>query len=245
MTVYLVGAGPGPADLLTLRAARLLAEAEIVLHDALIGDDVLALATRAKIYNVGKRAGRVSADQRFICRFLARMGRRHATVVRLKGGDPHLFARASEEIEACRAAGVAVETVPGVTAGLAAASALGVSLSARGLSRSVTFVTPSVRRGGVDDLHWADAAAHAETAVIYMGAREAGRVLDALAGRGASPTTPVSLVENAAGPGQRIIRGRLFEIESLAAGLGDGPSVILVGEAIRAAGSRDARTAAA
>jgi uroporphyrin-III C-methyltransferase len=245
MTVYLVGAGPGSADLLTLRAARLLAEADVVLHDALVGADVLALAARAKIYNVGKRAGRVSADQRFICRFLARMGRRHATVVRLKGGDPHLFARASEEIDACRAAGVAVETVPGVTAGLAAASALGVSLSARGLSRSVTFVTPSVRRGVIDDLHWADAAAHAETAVIYMGAREAGRVREALAERGVSPNSPVALVENAAAADQRIIRGRLFEIERLADELGDGPAVILVGEAIRADARREAGAAAA
>ena len=232
MTVYLVGAGPGPAELLTMKAARLLAQADVVLHDALVGDDVLALATRARVFNVGKRAGRVSADQRFICRFLARMGQRYPVVVRLKGGDPHLFARAAEEIAACRAAGVEVETVPGVTAGLAAASALGVSLSARGLSRSVTFVTPSVRHGGADDLHWADAAAGAETAVIYMGAAQAQRVSAELSRRGVPLDRPVAIIESAAGVDQRIVRGRLFEIERLAAGLGDGPAVILVGDAV-------------
>ena len=113
-TVYLVGAGPGAADLLTLRAARLLSEADVVLYDALVSAEVLALATKAKLYNVGKRANRPSMDQRLISRLLVRMGLRYQNVVRLKGGDPHLFGRATEEIEACRAAGIAITTVPGV-----------------------------------------------------------------------------------------------------------------------------------
>jgi uroporphyrin-III C-methyltransferase len=236
-TVYLVGAGPGAVDLLTLRAARLLAEADVVLYDALVGVDVLALAGRAKLYNVGKRAHRPSVDQRFICRLLVRMAMRHGTVVRLKGGDPHLFGRATEEIEACRAAGVPVATVPGVSAGFAAASALGASLTARGVSRSVTFVTPSTARGGSDNLHWARAAAAAETAVIYMGASHADRVRATLIELGVPAQRPVALIESASCAEEKVIRGNLADLTVLADRLGDGPSIMVLGEAARAANS--------
>ena len=233
--VYLVGAGPGAADFLTLRAARLLAEADVVLYDALIQPDVLALAATAKLYNVGKRANRPSVDQRFINKLLVRMGQRHAVVVRLKGGDPHLFGRASEEIEACRSAGVPVSTVPGVSAGFAAASALGASLTARGTSRSVTFVTPSRARGGADNTHWVKAAAAAETAVVYMGALLAAEVRDALLELGVAPSRPVALVESASWKGERIVRGALSDLVALAATIGDGPVVIVIGEAAASA----------
>lgn len=231
-TVYLVGAGPGAADLLTLRAARLLAQADVVLHDALVSAEVLALAPKARLYNVGKRANRPSVDQRFICRLLVRMGLRHQTVVRLKGGDPHLFGRAAEEMKACREAGVTVVTVPGISAAFAAASALGVSLTARGVSRSVTFVTPAVARGMAGDDHWAEAAAAADTAVIYMGALNAERVQQALLARGAPPSRPVALIENASGPSERIVRGVLADLPQLSAKLGEGPAIMIVGEAL-------------
>ncbi|MBC7767260.1 MAG: uroporphyrinogen-III C-methyltransferase [Phycisphaerales bacterium] len=234
-TVYLVGAGPGAADLLTLRAARLLAEADVVLHDALVSDEVLALAPQAKLYNVGKRANRPSVDQRFICRLLVRMGLRHAIVVRLKGGDPHLFGRATEELEACRAAGVPVVTVPGISAAFAAASALRASLTSRGVSRSVTFVTPSRGAACPPDMHWAEAAAAAETAIIYMGALQAEAVRDALIARGVPPSRPVALVESASGKGERIIRGDLANLPNLVTQLGDGPAIMIVGEAIAGA----------
>lgn len=237
-TVYLVGAGPGAPDLLTLRAARLLGEADVVLHDALVHPDVLALAGKARLYNVGKRAGRPSVDQRFISRLLVRMGQRYPTVVRLKGGDPHLFGRAGEELAACRAAGVAIVTVPGVSAGFAAASALGASLTARGASRSVAFVTPSVARGGTETPHWARVAAAAETAVIYMGASHAQRVRDALVELGVSPRRPAALIESASWQGERIIRGELADLPALAAQLGQGPAIMVVGEA-----AAEARTA--
>ena len=230
--VYLVGAGPGAVDLLTLRAARLLAQADVVLHDALVSADVLALAPQAKLYNVGKRANRPSVDQRFICRLLVRLAARHAVVVRLKGGDPNLFGRAGEELEACRAAGVAVMTVPGISAGFAAAATLGASLTARGVSRSVTFVTPSTARGGEDNAHWAEAAAAAETAVIYMGAMRAERVTEALTARGVPGARPVALVENASSDNERILRGVLADLPALAARLGDGPAIIIIGEAV-------------
>jgi len=242
-TVYLVGAGPGAADLLTLRAARLLAEADVVLHDALVSAEVLALAARAKLYNVGKRANRPSVDQRFISKLLVRMGQRYPVVVRLKGGDPHLFGRASEELAACRAAGLGVVTVPGVSAGFAAASALGASLTARGVSRSVTFVTPTVARGDAEATHWAQAAAAAETAVIYMGAAQAERVRDALLERGVPAARPVALIESASLAGERVLRGVLMELPVLATRLGDGPAIMVVGEA--AAEARTARDAAA
>jgi uroporphyrin-III C-methyltransferase len=244
-TVYLVGAGPGAVDLLTLRAARLLSEADVVLHDALVSADALALARKAKLYNVGKRAHRPSVDQRFISRLLVRMGQRHAIVVRLKGGDPHLFGRATEEIEACRAAGVPVVTVPGISAGFAAASALGASLTSRGVSRSVTFVTPSLARGGADNDHWARAAAAAETAVIYMGATYAERVREMLLARGLAPSRPVALIESASCPEERVLRGVLGDLPALAALLGDGPALMVVGEAAASArGALDAVNAA-
>lgn len=231
-TVYLVGAGPGAADLLTIRAARLLEQADVVLHDALVGADVLALATKAKLYNVGKRAGRPSVDQRFICRLLVRVAQRNAIVVRLKGGDPNLFGRATEEIDACRAAGIEVLSVPGVSAAFAAASVLGVSLTARNVSRSVTFVTPVTAKDGEDNAHWAEAAAAAETAVIYMGATQAARVAAALIARGVPASRPVALIESASTPRQRIIRGVLADLETLASQLGDGPALMIVGETV-------------
>lgn len=228
--VYLVGAGPGAADLLTLRAARLLAEADVVLYDALVSRDVLALAVKAKLYNVGKRAGRASVDQRFISRLLVRMGQRHNVVVRLKGGDPHLFARATEEIDACRAAGLPVATVPGVSAGFAAASALGVSLTARGISRSVTFVTPAKGREEADNAHWAKAAAAAETAVIYMGAGEASRVRAALTALGVPGHRRVALIESASLAEEQVLCGSLAALPELAAQIGAGPALIIVGD---------------
>ena len=231
-TVYLVGAGPGAVDLLTLRAARLLAHADVVLHDALVGEDVLALAVKAKLYNVGKRANRASVDQRFICRLLVRLAARNAIVVRLKGGDPNLFGRATEELNVCREAGIAVVTVPGISAAFAAASSLGVSLTARGVSRSVTFVTPTVARGAENDTHWAEAAAIAETAVIYMGALQAERVAHALIERGVPASRPVALIENASTGNEHIVRGLLADLPALVSELGDGPALMIIGEAV-------------
>jgi uroporphyrin-III C-methyltransferase len=236
-TVYLVGAGPGAADLLTLRAARLLAQADVVLHDALVNADVLAIAAKAKKYNVGKRANKASVDQRFTCRLLTRLAMRHAIVVRLKGGDPNLFGRATEEMEACRAAGISVVSVPGVSAGFAAAASLGASLTQRTVSRSVAFVTPTTAHGACASAHWADAAATAETAVIYMGAQQAERVAQMLIARGVPASRPVALVENASSDQERIIRGVLNDLATLATALGDGPATILVGEVVAAAGA--------
>jgi len=245
-TVYLVGAGPGAADLLTLRAARLLADADVVLHDALVSDEVLALADKAKLYNVGKRANRPSVDQRLICRLLVRMAQRHDVVVRLKGGDPNLFGRATEELNACLAAGVSIETVPGISAAFAAAATLNTSLTSRGVSRSVTFVTPSITRGRTEqDMHWADAAAAAETAVIYMGGLQAERVKEELLARGVPASRPVALLESVSLASERTVRGVVSDLPALASQLSDGPAIIVIGEAFAEARAAIAEASAA
>lgn len=227
-TVYLVGAGPGAADLLTLRAARLLGEAEVLFHDALVPEEILLLAARAKKVAVGKRCGKHSTAQRFINKRLADAACEHKIVVRLKGGDPMLFGRAHEEIAYLVQRGIAVEVVPGVTAALAASAELGVSLTRRGTARSVTFVTPRIGEGEPES-SWVRAVLGADTAAIYMGAGEARAIAAALIAAGKPASTPVAMVESASLPASRALFGRLDQLAPLAAGLGNGPAIILLG----------------
>ncbi len=232
--VYLVGAGPGAPDLLTLRAARLLERADVVFHDALVHPDTLAIAGRAERFAVGKRCGRHSTAQRFINKRLVDAARKHAVVVRLKGGDPMLFGRAQEEIDALREAGIEFEVVPGVTAALAASAELGVSLTQRGVARSVAFATPRVAPGAPENA-WADAVASTDTAAIYMGAGEAVAVADALRSRGKPGSLPVIAVENASLPGARRWYTTLAGLPHLAEESFDGPVMLLIGEVFAAA----------
>lgn len=230
--VYLVGAGPGAADLLTIRAARVISSADILFHDALVNPEVVALAKNAEKVAVGKRHGRYSAAQAFINKRLIDAARRHAMVVRLKGGDPLLFGRAQEEIDALSAAGIEVEIVSGITAALAAGAALGVSLTRRGVSRNVTFVTPRIgKHESVSD--WAAAALAADTAIIYMGAGEAQAIADILIQRGMPPSRPCALVESASLPGEVQHIARLDQLGDLACRLGGGPAIIVLGEVLR------------
>lgn len=231
--VYLVGAGPGAPDLLTLRAARLLADADVVLHDALVHPDTVALAVRAKRIDVGKRSGGRSTEQRFICRYLASAARRHRTVVRLKGGDPMLFGRAQEELDALARAGIPVDVVPGVTAALAASAQLRVPLTRRGDGRSLLLLTPRVGSGEAAR-DWAAAARGADTLALYMAARDLRGTLDGLREAGWSDRTPVALVENASLPESHAWRGTLGDLPELVARLDEGPAVLLVGGALRA-----------
>lgn len=232
-TVYLVGAGPGAPDLITLRAARLLEEADVVFHDALVHPGTLALARRARCLAVGKRADRVSVDQRFINAALVEAARRHRVVVRLKGGDPTLFGRLQEEIDALAAAGIASEVVPGVTAATAAAAALGASLTRRGLARSVALVTPRVGRGEAPGA-W---HAGADTLALYMAAGEAPAVADALLAHGRAPDLPVAIVESASLPDQHVHRLTLEQLRRGAPRATDGPALVLVGRVFAAAGA--------
>ena len=233
-TVYLVGAGPGAVDLLTLRAARLLDEADVVFHDALVPDAILALARRAEKVAVGKRCGKQSTAQRFINKRLADAARKHRVVVRLKGGDPMLFGRAHEEISFLIENGIPVEIVPGVTAALAASAEAKVSLTRRGISRSVVFATPRV---GEDEAPsgWVDAVRAADTAVLYMAALDAVPIRNELLARGMPRSTPVAVAENVSTAEQKFFAGRLDELPELAARCTGGPALLLIGEVFRQA----------
>ena len=230
--VYLVGAGPGAPDLLTLRAARLLEAADIVFHDALVHPDTLKLAERARKIDVGKRYGKVSTEQRFIHRSLIEAARTHAIVVRLKGGDPMIFGRAQEEVDALAAAGVEFEVVPGVTAALAAASALAISLTRRGIARTVTFLTPRVGKGETAS-EWLPAALGADSVVMYMAAGASRQVSHALIAAGKPPQTPVALVESATLPGERRLFTTLGQLQAADLPRAAGPVVMCVGEVFR------------
>jgi len=231
-TVYLVGAGPGAPDLLTIRAAEVLKRADIVFHDALVHPETIALAARAECVAVGKRSGRHSTAQRFINKRLIDAARKVAVVVRLKGGDPMLFGRAQEEIAALEAAGVEYEVVPGVTAACAASAELGVSLTQRGLARSVVFLTPRVGEGEKPN-EWAKTAATADTVVIYMGAGQAEAIASALIAHGVEPGTPAIVTENASLPEARTFGMTLRELPMLAELSLTGPALITIGEVYR------------
>ncbi len=226
--VYLVGAGPGAPDLLTLRAARLLERADIVFHDALVHPDTVALAAHAEKFAVGKRCGRHSTAQKFINRRLVDAARKHAVVVRLKGGDPMLFGRAQEEIAALEAEGIRCEVVPGITAALAAAAELKTSLTQRGIARSVTFATPRVGVGEAES-HWADGLVAADAGAIYMGVGEAAAIAATLLAAGKPAELAVAVVENASLPGQRIRYTTLAALPLLAKAEVMGPALILMG----------------
>lgn len=228
--VYLVGAGPGAADLLTVRALRLIERADVILYDALVTDEILALGPQAKQVPVGKRGGRVSMDQALINRLLVSTATKNKLVVRLKGGDPMLFGRAHEEIEACVQAGIPVSVVPGITAAFGAASALSTSLTQRGLSRSVTFVTPTVARGSQASPAWAKAVVAADTSVIYMGRGDALWIRDSLLELGMSATLPVVLAEDVGRPSSKNIKGLLADLPNLAQQVGSGPVLMMIGE---------------
>ena len=226
--VYLVGAGPGAPDLLTLRAARLLAEADIVFYDALVHPDTVALAVNARKVAVGKRAGQVSTDQRFINRQLVEAARHYQKIVRLKGGDPMIFGRAQEEIDALKAADIAFEIVPGITAALAASASLGISLTRRGVARTVSFATP--RTGPHEpESDWLTCAAAADSVVLYMAASQAPQIAAALIGAGKAASTPVAIVENASLENEQRIFGTLAGLTASTLKLA-GPAVLCVGD---------------
>ena len=228
-TVYLVGAGPGAPDLLTLRAARLLERADIVFHDALVHPETLALAARAIKIAVGKRSGKHSTAQRFINKQLIDAAKKYSTVVRLKGGDPMLFGRAQEEIDALVAAGVTLEIVPGVSAAFAASAELQCSLTRRALARSVVFATPREAQGSRENT-WAKAAAAADTAVLYMAAGEAQAVSDALIANGVPASRPAVIVENASSAARKIIPTSVGNLPAAAQCVGEDPALVMVGE---------------
>ncbi len=225
--VYLIGAGPGDPGLLTVKAARLLQSAEVVLHDALVSQAVLDLIPPAtRLVNIGKRCGQRLLTQDEINSLLLHYAANFETVVRLKGGDPLLFGRAGEEMEALRAAGVRFEVVPGITSALAAAAAAGISLTDRRIASQVLFTTAH-REPGKIALDWAGLAGSGTTIAIYMPGREYARLSASLLEAGLDPRTPVVAVSCAGLPAQQLKR---ITLGSLGDGAGlPAPSLLLVG----------------
>lgn len=228
--VVLLSAGPGDLELLTLKAAKALAAAQVLLLDELVDPGIVALAPQARVIRVGKRGGCRSTPQPFICRLMRRYALQGLRVVRVKGGDALLFGRAGEEIAFLRQAGIEVRIVNGVSAAFAAAAALGVSLTHREHCHGVTFVTAHTHDHGEPD--WRALAATGTTLAIYMGMRRLGALATAL--RAHLPgSTPVAVVQDASRPGQRARLTTLAALAHTAPGFDvPAPGVILVGPAL-------------
>ena len=235
--VYLVGAGPGAADLITVRGAKLLARADIVFHDALVEQEMLALCPDAVLVPVGKRCGKLSSAQEFINKRLIDAAQKYQTVVRLKGGDPMLFGRADEEIQTLKDAGIEVEVVPGITAALAGAASIQQSLTLRGISRSVAFVTLAQ---GAENITQGQPISNpsADPLVYYMGRKDAAQIAQQLIEQSPNQdgNTPVQILEAVSTSRERLWTSTLKE---LADGKADtwfdasSPALIMIGEALR------------
>jgi len=232
-TIYLVGAGPGPLDLLTLRAARLIEQARVIVHDGLIGPDILSLArSDARLISVAKRRARHTMPQEDINALLVREALAGRDVVRLKGGDPFTFGRGGEEAEAARAAGVPVEVVPGISAANGAAAASQIALTHRDASSIVSFVAGQCK--GLAEQDWSGLAGKGRTLVIYMGVSTAAQIADKLMADGLAPDMAVAVIENAARPEMRVLRGLLAGLPDLVAREAvKSPALIVIGEVTR------------
>lgn len=230
--VLLVGAGPGAVDLMTVRAVRAVEGAEALLYDALVPDEILALAPDACLrIQTGKRAGKASMKQETINRLMLRLARRGLRVVRLKGGDPSVFGRSGEERAYLEERGVSVEIVPGVTAASAAAAQFAFPLTHRGEARRVAFATVRVADGAVVEGGWAGLGDPQTTVALYMARDTAQAAAERLIAVGRAPSTPVLAVENAGRSDARLIRTRLDGLgQAVAEAAFDGPVVLVVGE---------------
>jgi uroporphyrin-III C-methyltransferase len=230
--VWLVGAGPGDPELLTLKALKILQKADVVVHDGLVTDEILDLApAAARRISVAKRKSRHSYSQDEINRMLVAFALEGLMVVRLKGGDPFIFGRGGEELEACREAGVDCQIVPGVTAALAASANAGAPLTHRGSAQAVTFVTGHASNGAEPDLDWPSLARPNQTVVIYMGLSQAAPIAGRLMAAGRAGSTPALIVENASRPDERRLVTTLSGLADAASGL-SGPALLIVGEAM-------------
>lgn len=234
-TVWIVGAGPGDPDLLTRKAEKLIAAADIIFYDALVGEGVLEfIPTATERISVGKRAGRHSKDQSSINDLLFAAAQAGKRVVRLKGGDPAIFGRTAEEVAHLSDHGIIVKICPGITAASAAVASASASLTLRGNARKLTFLTAHARDGEALDLDWSSLADPNATLAIYMGKAAAYGVARNLIKQGLAPDTPSLVVENASLPNERLIRTRL-DLLSVATGAAvtDGPAILIIGDAVR------------
>lgn len=230
-TVWLVGAGPGDPDLLTLKAARLLASADVIVHDGLVSEAVLALsAPSARRISVAKRKSKHSLPQADISRLLIALARQGLTVLRLKGGDPFIFGRGGEEMLACREAGIPCEIVPGISAALAASASIGGPLTHRHLAQTVSFVTGHAAEGE-PDLDWVSLARPNQTLVVFMGLSTAEIIAQRLMAAGRAAATPAAIVLRASLPDEACVLTTLGELPSAAKAL-PGPALLIIGEAM-------------
>jgi uroporphyrin-III C-methyltransferase len=236
--VLLVGAGPGPVDLMTVRALRAVESAQALLYDALISDDAIALAPPGCIrIQTGKRSGRTSMKQETINRLMLRLARRGLRVVRLKGGDPSVFGRVGEESDFLKGHGIPVEVVPGVTAACAAAAQFNFPLTHRGEARRVVFTTARLEAGKLSG-DWSAAADLEATMAIYMGGEVAGELSKLMIAAGRPASTPALAVEQAGGSDARLYRGTLETLADQLAEAGSGPVLIVIGQVAARADAR-------
>ena len=228
--VWLVGAGPGDPDLLTLRAARLIMQARIIVHDGLVDSSILAMAgPAARLISVAKRRSRHTMPQSEINALLVREALAGNDVIRLKGGDPFIFGRGGEEAEACRAAGVRVDVVPGISAAMGAAAAALLPLTHRNSASIVSFVAGQCK--GLTEQDWSGLAGQGRTLVIYMGVATAEAIAEKLIADGLSPAMPVAVIERATRPDMRVLRSPMAGLAALVAEQKvKSPAVIVIGE---------------
>lgn len=227
--VWLVGAGPGDPELLTLKAVKALAQADIVMIDDLVNPAVLEHCPGARVVPVGKRGGCRSTPQEFIHRLMLRYARQGKCVVRLKGGDPCIFGRGSEEANWLAEHGVEVEMVNGITAGLAGATGCGIPLTLRGVARGVTLVTAHTQDDST--LNWQALAQGGTTLVVYMGVAKLPEVRDSLLAGGMRADMPVAMIENASLPQQRECRSTLAAMQQAATDFQlKSPAILVIGE---------------
>ncbi len=233
-TVYLVGAGPGDPELITLRGARILAAAQVVVYDALVQERLLEMAPKdAELVYMGKRCGRTCPSQEEINAELIARAKSGKTVVRLKGGDPFVFGRGGEEVLALSAAGVPCQVVPGVTSGVAVPAALGIPVTHRGASGSVAFVTGHPGSGLKDPVDWEALATAVSTIVIYMGLTRLPEIADRLIGAGLPADTPSAVISQGTGEEQRQVVAPLSELFQAANAAGiDTPALIVIGKVV-------------
>ncbi len=237
--VFLVGAGPGDPDLLTLKAARLIAAADVIVHDGLVDDAIMAMVNpEAQLISVAKQRSKHSVPQDGINAILVREAQAGHLVVRLKGGDPFVFGRGGEEAEACRDAGIDVEVVPGISAAMGGAAEAMLPLTHRDASSAVSFVAGQCK--GLTDQNWAGLAGKGRTLVIYMGVATAAEITEKLIADGVSPDMPVAVLERVTRKGSRAIRtlltdlGDMIEREGVAS-----PAIIVVGEVVLKSDAED------
>ena len=231
--VYLVGAGPGDVELLTLKAVRAIGESDVVLLDDLVNREVLRFARpQAKVIEVGKRGGCRSTPQAFIEKLMVRLARAGNTVARIKGGDPFVFGRGGEEMGALRAKGIEVEVVSGITASLGVTAAIGIPVTHRQICNGVSFVTGHTRDGSQPD--WRALAAGGTTLVIYMGVANLDTIVRGLLEGGLPAVTPAAAIQNGTLPTQKSVVTTLSALaEGIAhAGIGS-PAVIVIGDVVR------------